>query len=56
VLISLQEGKEINYNATLNLNIEDFNLDAPIKAMGLIKVHEEISIHVNLRLGLSVEG
>jgi hypothetical protein len=56
VLISLQEGKEINYNATLNLNIEDFNLDAPTKAMGLIKVHEEISIHVNLRLGLSVEG
>lgn len=54
VLISLQEDEEINYTATLNLNIEDFNLDAPTKAMGLIKVHEEISIHVHLRLGISL--
>ncbi|MFD0931574.1 YceI family protein [Psychroflexus salinarum] len=56
VFVTLEKGEDITYTSVLKLNIEDFNLDTPTKMMGLIKVHEEISIHVNLRLGLSVKS
>lgn len=34
----------------LDLNLEDFNLDAPKKAFGLIVVHDEIKVHFSLHL------
>lgn len=56
VPVTLEKGKDVIYTSVLKLNIEDFNLDTPTKMMGLIKVNEEISIHVNLRLELSVKS
>ncbi|NEV92706.1 YceI family protein [Psychroflexus sp. YR1-1] len=54
VQVALGDHDEKIYTSVLQLNINDFNLETPTKMMGLIKVHEEISIHVHLRLGLSV--
>lgn len=45
-----EDKSAINYKSTLKLNINDFNLIAPRKMMGLIQVDEEISIHVNLNI------
>lgn len=56
VSVVLENAKDNTYTSILKLNIEDFNLDAPTKMMGLIKVDEEISIHVNLCLELSVKS
>jgi hypothetical protein len=53
VKISSEDGRITTYTSVLKLNIEDFDLDTPTKMMGLIKVHEEISIHVDLRLQLT---
>lgn len=53
VKVALDDHDDKIYTSVLQLNIKDFNLETPTKMMGLIKVHEEISIHVHLRLGLS---
>lgn len=50
VQISEEQGSPTTYKSTLKLNIKDFGLETPTKMMGLIKVHEEILIHVNLNL------
>lgn len=55
VFVNLEEGEETTYTSILKLNIEDFNLETPTKMMGLIKVDEEISIHINLKIGLTVK-
>lgn len=55
VTIAIDNDKDSTYTSILKLNIEDFDLKAPTKMMGLIKVHEEISIHVNLHLEVSIK-
>lgn len=50
--ISLEEGKDTNYSSVLELNIEDFNLEAPTKMMGLIKVNNEIAINISLHVDI----
>lgn len=48
-----EEGdSRTDFKSVLDVNITDFNLEAPTKMMGLIKVDEEISIHITLNLEL----
>lgn len=55
VEISLKNQDSFIYTSVLRLNLEDFNLELPSKMMGLIQVHEEISIHINLHLDLGLK-
>ena len=55
VTIAIDNDNDFTYTSILKLNIEDFDLKAPTKMMGLIKVHEEISIHVKLHLEVSIK-
>ena len=43
-------NKDDNYSGELTLNIEDFDLKAPKKLLGTIKVAPEINIYFNLDL------
>lgn len=46
--LELKEGQDIQVTGTLKLNITDFGLEAPTKALGLIVVSEEIEIKLDL--------
>jgi len=48
VPIVLEESKDIHVSGTLKLNIGDFDLQAPKKALGLIVVSEEITISFDM--------
>jgi hypothetical protein len=42
-----------NYTGALSLNIEDFDMEAPHKLLGAIKVHPEIDINFDLDMTIS---
>lgn len=44
------EDRELCFNGKLQLNIKDFNLEAPSKMFGLIVIEEEIDINFNLNI------
>lgn len=46
--VQIATEEQIKVSGTLKLNIEDFGLEAPKKALGLIKVSENIEIHLRL--------
>ncbi|OAD44383.1 YceI family protein [Polaribacter atrinae] len=50
VPVTIEEDDEFLVSGNLNLNIEDFNIKAPKKMLGLIVVSEMINIHFNLVL------
>lgn len=44
------EDQELCFNGKLQLNIKDFNLEAPSKMFGLIVIEEKIDINFNLNI------
>jgi hypothetical protein len=45
--------KDQKYTGALSLNIEDFDMEAPNKLLGAIKVHPEIDINFDLNIAFS---
>ena len=48
--VKITRDKQLCFDGKLQLNIEDFNLEAPSKIFGLIVIHEEIEINFNLNI------
>ncbi|WP_405605767.1 YceI family protein [Polaribacter sp. Asnod1-A03] len=50
VPVTIEENEVFLVSGNLHLNIEDYNLEAPKKMLGIIVVSEMINIHFNLIL------
>lgn len=48
VPVEISKGKVPHFKGKINLNIRDFKLEPPKKALGLIVVKEEIEVNFNL--------
>ncbi len=48
--VEITRDQQLCFNGKLNLNIKDFNLEAPSKIFGLIVLDEEIEINFNLNI------
>lgn len=45
-----EQSKEICVSGTLELRLSDFELEAPKKMLGMIKVDDEIKVHITLQI------
>ena len=45
-----EQAKDICVKGTLDLKLSDFELKAPKKMLGMIKVDDEIKVHVTLQM------
>lgn len=50
--VTVTKNEMYQVTGELNLNLQDFNLEAPKKMLGLIVVHDEITVNFNLYLKL----
>ncbi len=48
--VDINKDKQLCFDGKIQLNIKDFNLEAPSKIFGLIVLHEEIEINFNLNI------
>ncbi|MEC3966456.1 YceI family protein [Flagellimonas halotolerans] len=49
-LLNCEQAKDICVNGTLELKLSDFDLEPPKKMLGMIKVDDEIKVHLTLQL------
>ncbi|MBP1839836.1 YceI family protein [Formosa algae] len=51
--ISVTQDQNLTVNGNISLDIRDFNLENPKKALGLIKIDDEVTVHFKLDLEIS---